>query len=97
MNAPVETKVKMSAAAAALSGLLLWAAGRYVFKGSVPDVVESWVYAIIPALITFTAGYYAKHTPRAPEVGAQIIAAIKKYGGDVAAPAEAAPPAGPAA
>lgn len=62
--APVETKVQASTAAAALSGLALWALGTYVFKGSVPDVVASWVYVIIPAALAFGAGYLAKHTPR---------------------------------
>lgn len=62
--APIERKVQASTAAAAVSGLLLWVLGTYVFKGSVPDVVASWVYAIIPALITLAAGYLAKHTPR---------------------------------
>jgi hypothetical protein len=47
-----------------VSGLLLWIAGRYVFKGSVPDVVASWVYVAIPSVITFMAGYAARHTPR---------------------------------
>jgi hypothetical protein len=63
---PVERKVQASTAAAAVSGLALYVLGRYVFKGSVPDVVASWVYAIIPGLITFTAGYLARHTPRPP-------------------------------
>ena len=66
MNAPIETKVKAGTAAAAVSGLALWALGRYVFRGDVPDVVASWTYAIIPALLTFAAGYAAKHTPRPP-------------------------------
>ena len=62
---PVETKVKASTAAAALSGLVLWALGRYVFKNNaVPDVVASWVYVAVPAVITFAAGYLAKHTSR---------------------------------
>jgi hypothetical protein len=65
MAVPVETKVKASTAAAAVSGLALWAIGRYVFKGgAVPDVVASWVYVIVPSVITFAAGYLAKHTPR---------------------------------
>jgi hypothetical protein len=72
-----------------VSGLALWALGRYVFRGAVPDVVASWVYAIVPAVITFAAGYAARHTPRADD---QLIAAIKQYGGDVTAPA-APPPA----
>ena len=69
---PVETKVKASTAAAALSGLALWALGTYVFKGGVPDVVVSWVYVIIPGALAFGAGYLAKHTARpsdAPAVG----------------------------
>jgi hypothetical protein len=61
----VETKVQASTAAAALSGLALFALGRYVFKGAVPDVVASWVYVIVPSVITFGAGYLARHTVRA--------------------------------
>lgn len=64
MNAPVETKVKASTAAAAASGIALWLLGRYVFKGSVPDAVVSWVYIAVPAVITFAAGYFARHTSR---------------------------------
>jgi hypothetical protein len=63
--AVVETKVKASTAAAAVSGLALWALGRYVFKGSVPDVVASWVYVLVPGLLAWGAGYLAPHTPRA--------------------------------
>lgn len=62
--APVETKVQASTGVAALSGLVLWALGRYAFKGSVPDVIASWVYVLVPAMLTFTAGYLARHTPR---------------------------------
>ena len=64
MAAPVETKVQASTAAAAVSGLALWSLGHWVFKGTVPDVVASWVYVLVPALITFAAGYLARHTPR---------------------------------
>jgi hypothetical protein len=62
--AVVETKVKASTAAAAVSGLALWALGRYVFKGSVPDVVASWTYVLVPGLLAWGAGYLAPHTPR---------------------------------
>jgi len=62
--APVETKVKAGTAAAAVSGMILWVLGQYVFKGSVPDVVTSWVYVLVPAAVTFAAGYIARHTPR---------------------------------
>ena len=60
----IETKVKAGTAAGAVSGILLWVLGRYVFKGNVPDVAVSWTYAVVPAVITFAAGYLAKHTPR---------------------------------
>jgi len=96
MAGPVETKVQASTCAAAVSGLALWALGTYVFKGSVPDVVVSWTYVIVPAALTFGAGYLAKHTSRsaAPppvitvnvpagagaDVGRQVAAAIKAYG-----------------
>ena len=60
----IETKVKASTGAAALSGLLLWALGRYVFKGTVPDVIASWIYAVVPGLVAGIAGYLAPHTPR---------------------------------
>jgi hypothetical protein len=64
MAGPVETKVQASAAAAAASGLALWALGNYVFKAGVPDVVASWIYVLVPGVITFGAGYLAKHTAR---------------------------------
>jgi hypothetical protein len=60
----VETKVTASTGAAAVSGLVLWALGTYVFKGSVPGEVVSWTYVLVPAVLTFTAGYLARHTPR---------------------------------
>lgn len=66
MAAPVETKVQASTAVAAVSGLALWALGRYVFKGSVPDVVASWIYVLVPGVLTFAAGYLARHSPRPP-------------------------------
>ena len=64
MAAQVEAKVQASTAAAAVSGLALWALGHYVFKGDVPDVVASWVYVLVPGLLAFTAGYLTRHTPR---------------------------------
>jgi hypothetical protein len=64
MATPVESKVKAGTAAAAVSGIVLWIIGRYVFKGTVPDVVTSWTYAIVPGLLTFAAGYAARHTSR---------------------------------
>jgi hypothetical protein len=62
----VETKVTASTGAAAVSGLVLWALGTYVFKGSVPGEVVSWTYVLVPAALTFAAGYFARHTSRPP-------------------------------
>jgi hypothetical protein len=73
--APVELKVKAGTAAAAVAGLVLWVLGRYVFKGAVPDVVASWVYAIVPAAVTFAAGYLTRHTPR-PDLAAPAPPAV---------------------
>ena len=64
MAAQVETKVQAATGAAAVSGLVLWVMGHYVFKTGVPDVIASWIYVIVPAVITFAAGYFARHTPR---------------------------------
>jgi hypothetical protein len=75
--APVEQKVQASTAAAALSGLALFALGRYVFKGTVPDVVASWVYVIVPSVITFAAGYLAKHTVRPADPPAVVAAPVE--------------------
>lgn len=60
----VERKVQASTGVAAVSGMALWILGKYVFKGDVPDVIASWVYVLVPGLLTFAAGYYAKHTHR---------------------------------
>lgn len=70
----VETKVKASTTAAAVSGLALWALGRYVFKSAVPDVVASWVYVIVPGLLALAAGYLAPHTPRPAAPAAPVLA-----------------------
>ena len=64
MAAPVETKVTASTAAAAVSGLILWSLGHWVFKSGVPDVVASWIYVLVPGVLAFAAGYLAKHTDR---------------------------------
>ena len=64
MAAAIETKVTASTGAAAVSGLALWVLGHYVFKAGVPDVVASWVYVLVPAAVTFAAGYLARHSPR---------------------------------
>lgn len=75
----VETKVQASTAAAAVSGLALWALGHYVFKAGVPDVVASWIYVLVPGVLAFAAGYLAKHTPTAADVP-PLLPAIPSLG-----------------
>jgi len=77
MAGPIEAKVQASTWAAAVSGLALWALGTYVFKGSVPDVVVSWTYVIVPAALTFMAGYAARHSPR-PDAPPAVPARAEK-------------------
>jgi hypothetical protein len=64
MNYPIETKVSAATIAAAVSGLVLWALQSYVFKGELPAPVAAAVQVIVPAVVTFAAGYLAPHTPR---------------------------------
>jgi hypothetical protein len=70
--AAIETKVTASTSAAAVSGMVLWVLGKYVFKGGVPDVFASWIYIVVPGLLAWAAGYFAPHTHRpdlAPPAG----------------------------
>jgi hypothetical protein len=84
----VETKVQASTGAAAVSGLVLWGLGTYVFKGSVPGEVVSWTYVLVPAVLTFTAGYFAKHTSR--PVGEAVVTVNVPAGADISRQVEAA-------
>ena len=98
MAAPVETKVQAATGAAAVSGLALWALGHYVFKTGVPDVVASWIYVLVPAAITFAAGYLAKHTDRpvaTVTVPAALAAPLEKTLMTAVAPQSDQPAAGP--
>ncbi|PXY27443.1 holin [Prauserella muralis] len=67
-HAPVEVKVKASAAAATVTGVVLALLGQYVFGGEVPDLVEGIVEPLVSGGvlggITFGAGWWARHSPR---------------------------------
>jgi hypothetical protein len=86
----VETKVQASTGAAAVSGLALWALGAYVFKGGVPDVVVSWVYVLVPSVLTFGAGYLAKHTSRQAGEAVVTVNVPAGAGADIGRQVEAA-------
>lgn len=64
MSGPIEVKVSAATIASAVSGLGLWALQTYVFRADVPLPVVAAVTTVVPAVITFAAGYMAPHTPR---------------------------------
>ena len=68
MSGVVETKVTAATIAAALTGVGLWVLQTYAFHGDVPLPVLAAVQTIVPAAVTFAAGYLAPHTPR-PDLG----------------------------
>ena len=83
MAGPVEQKVTASTAAAAVAGLGIYLLQRYVFHGDVDPTLASWIYALTPGVLTFAAGYFAKHTPRpdlAPLVPPPSNVAVKPPG-----------------
>ncbi|MFG2277506.1 holin [Streptomyces asoensis] len=68
-SAPIEKKVKASSALAYLASL----AGLAVFGGvsndpslisGMPDALEPFVLALVPAAAAWVAGWAAPHTPR---------------------------------
>lgn len=61
---PVERKVKAGTAAAAATTLVLSLLGLYVFHGAVPGWVSVAAETVVTGLLTFAAGWWAKHTPR---------------------------------
>lgn len=60
----VETKVQAGTLSAAAAGVVLWVLQTYVFKGAMPQGVESLVYLAVPAVLAGAAGYLAPHTHR---------------------------------
>jgi len=64
VSGPVEVKVSAATIASAVSGLGLWALQTYVFRTDVPLPVIAAVTTVVPAIVTFVAGYMAPHTPR---------------------------------
>lgn len=69
MAAPVETKVKASTVGAYLSSfglleVLVEVQDHPLVIGFLPDALEPFVLALVPAAIAFVAGWKARHTPR---------------------------------
>lgn len=60
----IETKVTAATIASAATTFVLWLLAKYVFGADVPDAVAGLVALLVPAAVTFGAGYAARHTPR---------------------------------
>lgn len=75
---PVEPKVTAASIGAALSGLALWLLGAYVFGDGVPDVVAAVVALVVPAAVSFVAGW-TRTTPR-PVLAERLASAPQERG-----------------
>jgi hypothetical protein len=63
MTAPIHPKVKSSTAAAAVSGIIVWALGKWVLHGQLDATTTAEVYAAVPAALTFAAGWLTPARP----------------------------------
>ncbi|MER5613314.1 holin [Streptomyces sp. NPDC002215] len=68
MAAPVEAKVKAASAGAFLAGLAVALLNAIVADSSLLGPLPSWaqapLLALVPAALTWLAGYQARHTVR---------------------------------
>jgi hypothetical protein len=66
--APVHPKVKAGSAAAAAAGVIVWLLGRYVLHGRVDAALTAEIYAAVPAVLAFAAGWVtpARKPPAGP-------------------------------
>ncbi|MFE7106652.1 holin [Streptomyces sp. NPDC057575] len=68
MAAPVEAKVKASAAASFVTGLVIAVLNSVTADSALLGPLPSWLQApliaVIPAALTWLAGYQARHTVR---------------------------------
>lgn len=62
----IETKVQAATITGAISSLVVFLLGQYVYKGDVPQGVQDAIQVIVPAICTLVAGYFAPHTQRSP-------------------------------
>ena len=65
VNMPDSTpsrKVVAASSAAVVSGFVLWLLDVYVFKGETPEPVVLLVMLVVPAALTFAAGYVTKRS-----------------------------------
>jgi hypothetical protein len=89
----IHPKVKAGSAAAAVSGIIVWALGKYVLKGQVDPTVTAEIYVLVPAVLTFAAGWLTpgRQPPpgrvtvnvtagtEAQEMGRKVVEAVREY------------------
>ncbi|WP_031095464.1 hypothetical protein [Streptomyces sp. NRRL S-15] len=68
MTAPIEAKVKAASTATFLAGLVIAVLNAIVADNSLLGPLPVWLQApllaLVPAGLTWLAGYQARHTPR---------------------------------
>lgn len=83
----IEAKVLASTVAAAAAGggaaILNGVEADHTLLGSTPAWAQTLLLVVIPTLVTFLAGYKAKHTPR-PDLGAPAVAVVPPATGPAA-------------
>jgi hypothetical protein len=58
------TSVQYSTASGAVTGLVLWALGTYVFHNSTPAAVTAAAYVLIPAAVSGIAAFWTRSVTR---------------------------------
>lgn len=66
------TPTHYGAASTAITGLLIWALTRYVFKGSMPPEVAAAVAVIVPGIVGGAIGYFTRKEAKAPQPQAKL-------------------------
>ena len=75
---PVHPKVRGATLAAAVSGVIVWLLGRYFLHGHVDPVITAEIYAAVPAVLTFLAGYLTPPKKAPPAPPAPLSAAAER-------------------
>lgn len=60
----IERKVTAATIAATLTSAAVYLLAKYVVKGDVPEEAVGVVGVLVTSLVTFVAGYVARHTHR---------------------------------
>jgi hypothetical protein len=95
-RSPIEAKVQAAGLAGTAAGVIIWLLQTYAFKGSaVPAGLVSLIYAGVPGVLAFGAGYFAPHTPRTVPPPAPLSAASERLAPMPPAAPQAPPEATP--